>query len=96
MSRLGFVEELEFAANRIADTSRADLQVMLRRAALVLRNVDGFGLDPKIDEPLAGLADEMGISKPDLINTIIGDWLVANAYLPVAFLDEETGTAGTA
>jgi hypothetical protein len=30
--------QLEYAANRIGDASRADLQVMLRRAALMIRN----------------------------------------------------------
>lgn len=41
MTRRAFAEQLEATANHIADASRADLQVMLRRAALVLRNVNG-------------------------------------------------------
>ncbi|MBZ9870502.1 hypothetical protein LB542_06485 [Mesorhizobium sp. BR1-1-9] len=96
MTRRAFAEQLEGTADHIADASRADLQVLLRRAALMLRNVGGLELDPKTDEPLSGLATEMGVSKPDLINTIVGDWLVANAYLPVSTLDEDSETAGSA
>lgn len=38
MARQSIAEELENAADRIADISRADLQIILRRAALMLRN----------------------------------------------------------
>ncbi|WP_363293060.1 hypothetical protein [Mesorhizobium sp.] len=64
MSRHQFVYELERVANRIADASRADLQVMLRRAALMLRDVGGLSLDPYTDEVLTGPAAEMGRPKP--------------------------------
>ena len=37
MTRRTFINELEEAADHIGDTSCADLQVMLRRAALRLR-----------------------------------------------------------
>ena len=96
MTRLALVGELERTAERIADASRADLQVMLRRAALMLRNVNGVALDPKVDEPTTSLAHEMGVSKPDLINTIVGEWLIANAYLPVATLEEDSEIGGSA
>ena len=36
MTRASIAEELESAADRIADMSRADLQIILRRAALML------------------------------------------------------------
>ncbi|WP_348639560.1 hypothetical protein [Mesorhizobium sp. M1E.F.Ca.ET.045.02.1.1] len=63
----------------------------------MLRNVTGLVLDPKVEESLSGLADEMGLTKPDLIRTILSDWLVANAYLPVPYaLDEESAVDGTA
>lgn len=96
MTRRAFAEQLEGTADHIADASRADLQVLLRRAALMLRNVGGLELGPKTDEPLASLASEMGVSKLDLINTIVGDWRVANAYLPVSTLDDDSETAGSA
>lgn len=97
MSRHQFVHELESVADRIADASRADLQVLLRRAALLLRNVGGLSLDPKTDEVLNGLAAEMGKAKPDLVETIVDEWLVANAYLPIPRqLDEETTVEGNA
>ncbi|WP_353810576.1 hypothetical protein [Mesorhizobium sp.] len=91
------MQELESAADHIADASRADLQVLLRRAALLLRNVGGLSLEPRTDEILAGLAAEMGKGKLDLVETILDDWLVANAYLPVPHaLDEESETEGRA
>ncbi|CDX45326.1 conserved hypothetical protein [Mesorhizobium sp. SOD10] len=97
MSRMTIASELDAAAAQIAEISRADLQIMLRRAALMLRNVTGLVLDPDVEEPLAGLAAEMGLSKTELVRTIVGDWLTANAYLPVPYaLDEETAVDGNA
>ncbi|MER9227724.1 hypothetical protein NKI39_19170 [Mesorhizobium sp. M0664] len=97
MSRHQFVQELESAADHIADASRTDLQVLLRRAALLLRNVGGIALAPGIDEVLNGLAAEIGKPKLDLVETILDEWLMANAYLPVPqALDEESSTAGKA
>ncbi|MER9491570.1 hypothetical protein NKI86_07010 [Mesorhizobium sp. M0320] len=34
MTRISFAQELESAADRIADMSRADLQIILRRAGI--------------------------------------------------------------
>lgn len=97
MSRHQFVHELESTADHIADASRADLQVMLRRAALLLRNVGGFSLDAHTDDALTSLASEMGTAKPDLVETIVSEWLVANSYLPVPHvLDEESDVEGSA
>ncbi|TPN28436.1 hypothetical protein FKO01_21805 [Mesorhizobium sp. B2-3-3] len=84
-------------ADHIVDASRADLQVMLRRAALLFRNVGGLSLEPRTEEILTGLAAEVGKAKLDLVETILDDWLVASAYLPVSYgLDKETGTEGNA
>ncbi|AZO36328.1 MAG: hypothetical protein EOS81_15925 [Mesorhizobium sp.] len=94
MSRHQFVHELESTADHIADASRADLQVLLRRAALLLRNVGGINLDPRTDDALTSLAAEMGAAKPDLVETIVGEWLVANSYLPVHAVDEESTVDG--
>ncbi|MDG4890019.1 MULTISPECIES: hypothetical protein [unclassified Mesorhizobium] len=97
MSRHQFVQELESTADHIADTSRPDLQVLLRRAALLLRNVGGLSLDPRTDDALTSLAAEMGVAKPDLVEMIVGEWLVANAYLPVPHvLDDESSVGGNA
>lgn len=97
MTRLTFAGELQAASDRIADVSRADLQVMLRRAALMIRNTDGVDLDPRVEDSLSDIAVEMKMSKSDLIKTIVGDWLIANAYLPVPYaLDDESITNGSA
>lgn len=61
MTRLSIVEELENAADSIADMSRADLQIMLRRAALMLRNVAGLPLEPATEDALNSIAAEMKI-----------------------------------
>jgi len=97
MSRHQIVQELESTADHIADASRADLQVMLRRAVLLLRNVSGISLDARTDDALTSVAAEIGTAKADLVEAIVGDWLVANAYLPVPHaLDEESDVKGTA
>ncbi|RWB66600.1 hypothetical protein [Mesorhizobium sp.] len=91
------MHELESTADHIADASRADLQIMLRRAALLLRNVGGISLDANTDDALTSLAAEMDTPKPDLVETIAGDWLVANSYLPVPHaVDEESEVEGSA
>ncbi|AZO05605.1 hypothetical protein [Mesorhizobium sp. M2A.F.Ca.ET.043.02.1.1] len=88
------MHELESAADHIADASRADLQVLLRRAALVLRNVGGINLDPRTDDALTSLAAGMRTAKPDLVD-LSGEWLVANSYLPVPHaVDEERTVDG--
>jgi hypothetical protein len=42
---------LEDAADRIADISRADLQIMLRRAVLRLRNAAAVSMDDMLKKP---------------------------------------------
>ncbi|WP_256750521.1 ribbon-helix-helix protein, CopG family [Mesorhizobium sp. Mes31] len=96
MSRLSISAELESAADRIADISRANLQIILRRAALMLRNVAGVPLEPATDDALNSIAAEMGIGRSDLIQIVLREWLEANAYLPVRMIDEESETEGSA
>ncbi|MER9603425.1 hypothetical protein [Mesorhizobium sp. M0243] len=97
MTRSTFADELQQASDRIADIPRADLQIMLRRAALIIRNTGGIVLDPGVQDTLSHIAVELGLAKSDLIKTVIGDWLIANAYLPVPRLfDEESETEGSA
>ncbi|MFK0692235.1 hypothetical protein ACFX5Q_29200 [Mesorhizobium sp. IMUNJ 23033] len=96
MTRLSVAEDLESAADRIADMSRADLQVILRRAALMLRNVAGVPLEPSIEEALSSLAAEMEIGRSDLIQIVLREWLEAKAYLPVRTIDEESETDSSA
>lgn len=73
MSRLAIAEELESAADRIADMSRADLQIILRRAALMLRNVAGVALEPATEDALNSIAAEMKIGRSDLIRIVLRD-----------------------
>ncbi|WP_167458626.1 hypothetical protein [Mesorhizobium kowhaii] len=96
MTRLSIAEELESAADRIADMSRADLQIILRRAALMLRNVAGVPLEPPTEDALNSIAAEMKVSRPDLIARILREWLETNAYLPVRMIDEDSETDGNA
>ena len=71
MTRASIAEELESAADRIADIPRADLQIILRRAALMLRNVAGVPLEPATEDALNSIAAEMGIGKSDLIQIVL-------------------------
>lgn len=97
MTRVAFARELESASNAIADISRADLAIMLRRAAIRLRNAGGVDLDPHIEDALVTVASEMEVPKSDLVGRIVREWLEANAYLPVPHaLDEERATEGNA
>ncbi|TIU97367.1 MAG: hypothetical protein E5W09_14925 [Mesorhizobium sp.] len=96
MTRLSVAEELESAANRIADISRSDLQIILRRAALMLRNVSGVPLEPSTEDALYSIAAEMKIGRSDLIQIVLREWLETNAYLPLRAIDEESETDGSA
>lgn len=96
MARQSIAEDLESAADRIADISRADLQIILRRAALMLRNVAGVPLDPATEDALNSIAAEMNIGRSDLIWLVLREWLETNAYLPVLSMDEDSETDGRA
>ena len=96
MTRLSIAEELESAADRVADISRPDLQIILRRAALMLRNLAGVPLDPATEDALNSIAAEMKVGRSDLIQIVLREWLERNAYLPVRQLDEGSETDGSA
>ncbi|AIC25719.1 hypothetical protein IE4771_CH00558 [Rhizobium etli bv. mimosae str. IE4771] len=87
---------LEDAADRIADISRADLQIMLRRAALRLRNAAAVSMDDDVEEVLRDLAGELGMTRNDTIGYIVREWLEKNTYLPVHELDEDGDVDGSA
>lgn len=96
MTRVTFAEQLEAAADLVGDTPRAELQILLRRAALMLRNVEGVSLDPEWEDGLNSVAGELGISRSEFIRTVVKDWLIANSYLPGQMIDEESETDGNA
>lgn len=87
---------LEDAANRIADISRPDLQIMLRRAALRLRNAGSIALDDDVEEVLRDLTGELGLTRNDAIRFIVREWMEKSAYLPVHLLDEDGEVDGNA
>ncbi|MGR9372304.1 CopG family transcriptional regulator [Rhizobium leguminosarum] len=87
---------LEDAADRIADISRPDLQIMLRRAALRLRNAAAVSMDHDVEEALRDLAGELGMTRNDTIRFIVREWMETNTYLPVHDLDEDGEVDGTA
>lgn len=96
MTRTSFAEELESASDRIADMSRPDLQIILRRAALMLRNVAGVSLEPATEDAVNAIAAEMKVGRSDLIEIVLREWLETNAYLPLRTIDEESETDGHA
>ncbi|PDS61390.1 CopG family transcriptional regulator [Rhizobium anhuiense] len=87
---------LEGAADRIADVTRADLQVMLRRAALLLRNSGSIAFDADIDDALRDLSGEFGLTRSDTIRFIVREWMEKNTYLPVYSLGEDDDVQGSA
>ncbi|WP_064712087.1 hypothetical protein [Rhizobium bangladeshense] len=87
---------LEDAADSIADISRADLQIMLRRAALLLRNSGSIAFDDDIEEALRDLSGEFGKTRNDTVRFIVREWMEQNTYLPVHELDEDGTVDGTA
>lgn len=93
MTHRSYADELESAAERIADISRADLQIMLRRAALRLRNADKLPLDMDVDAALGDALPAIGKTRPDAIRLIVREWLETNGYLAI---EEGSGTMGEA
>ncbi|NNU35740.1 CopG family transcriptional regulator [Rhizobium sophorae] len=87
---------LEHAANRIADVSRPDLKVMIRRAALLSRNSGSIVFEDDMEEALRDLAGEAGKTRNDLIRFIVREWMEKNTYLPVHVLDEDGDVVGNA
>ncbi|MGO6783511.1 CopG family transcriptional regulator [Rhizobium ruizarguesonis] len=87
---------LEDAADRIADISRPDLQIMLRRAALRLRNAAAVSMDDDLEEVLRDVAGELGMTRNDTIRFIVREWMETNTYLPVHNVDEDSDVDGTA
>ncbi|MGO7769814.1 CopG family transcriptional regulator [Rhizobium ruizarguesonis] len=87
---------LEDAAKQIADISRPDLQILLRRAALRLRNASAVSMEDDVEEALRNLAGELGLTRNDTISFIVREWMEKNTYLPVHSLDEDGGVEGSA
>ncbi|MGO6968219.1 CopG family transcriptional regulator [Rhizobium leguminosarum] len=87
---------LQDAADRIADIPRADLQIMLRRAALMLRNSGSIAFEDDMEEALRDLSGEFGKTRNDTIRYIVREWMEKNTYLPVHMLDENDDVDGTA
>ncbi|TAY80992.1 CopG family transcriptional regulator [Rhizobium ruizarguesonis] len=87
---------LEDAAKQIADISRPDLQILLRRAALRLRNAAAVSMEDDVEEALRNLAGELGLTRNDTIRFIVREWMEKNTYLPVHCLDEDGDVDGSA
>lgn len=96
MSNVDTATLLEDAADRIEDISRPDLQIMLRRATLRLRNAGDISMDDDAEEALRDLAGEFGMTRNDTIRFIVREWMEKNTYLPVHDLDEDGDVDGTA
>ncbi|MGO6904834.1 CopG family transcriptional regulator [Rhizobium ruizarguesonis] len=87
---------LEDAAGRISDISRADLQIMLRRAALRLRNCGSIALDDDMEEAIRDVCSELVLTREDAIRYIVREWMEKNTCLPVHNLDEDGDVVGNA
>jgi hypothetical protein len=87
---------LEDAANRIGHISRTDLQIMLRRAALRLRNSAAVSMEDDVEDALRDLAGAFGMTRNDAIRFIVREWMEKNTYLPVHEIDEDGEVDGVA
>jgi hypothetical protein len=93
----GTPQELENAADAIADISQADLQSLLRRAAVRCRSTDDLTFDPDVDVAIDLLATGLRCAWAEVIQTILRDWLVATGSgRPANTLDEDSETDGSA
>ncbi|MBY3420360.1 CopG family transcriptional regulator [Rhizobium laguerreae] len=96
MSTTDTAAALEDAADRVAEVSRADLQIILRRAALRLRNASAVSMENDVEDALRDLAGEFGMTRNDTIRFIVREWMEKNTYLPVHDLDEAGDVDGEA
>ncbi|TAU15503.1 CopG family transcriptional regulator [Rhizobium ruizarguesonis] len=80
----------------IQASTRPDLQIMLRRAALRLRNAGAVSMEDDVEEALRDLAGELGMTRNDTIRFIVRQWMEQNTYLPVHELDEDGDVDGEA
>lgn len=96
MTHRSYADDLESAAADIGNLSIPELQTLLRRAALRLRNAGGLALDDYVEDALAGVIRETGLSRNEVLRMIVMDWLVSYGRLPVLDLDEGSETVGEA
>lgn len=89
-------EELESAADRIMHISQPDLQIMLRHAAVTLRNANAIEFEPEIENALRSIAADMKVTRNDAVRGIVLEWLESEAYLPARPLKGYGDTEGGA
>jgi hypothetical protein len=96
MSTRKYASLLEDAADRIADISRPDLQIMLRRAALRLRNTGSIALEEDIEKAVADVGAKLGMTRNDLLRYIVREWLISTGNLTIHMLEEHSEVDGNA
>lgn len=89
MTTRDFAIPLEETASRITDVSRPDLQILLRRAAIMVRNSGSIGLNEDVEEALCSVAGELNMTRNQMVCSIVQAWLETNTYLPVQMLEED-------
>jgi hypothetical protein len=87
---------LEDAADRIADIPRPDLLILLRRAALRLRNATTVSMEDDVEDVLRDLVSELGRTREDVMRYIIREWMEKNSFLSTHELDEDGELDGSA
>ena len=81
MSARDFAERMEATAATIGEARLADVQVLLRRGALRLRNAGTVPFDDDVDKALSVLAAEMRTSPQGAVRAVVRQWLDENGYL---------------
>ena len=96
MTPAAFADELDKAADGIAHISQADLQNLLRRAALHIRTADDIALGSDVDKAITSLSADLNLSRKKALQVIVWDWLIGCGRAPADRLDEESETGGYA
>ena len=96
MTTRDFAVLLEEIASHIGDFSRAELQVLLRRAAIMVRNSGSIALNEDVEDVLCSVAGELNMTRNQMIRHIVQEWLETNTYLPVRILDDDSEAGGSA
>lgn len=69
------------AANNIEDAPKQEVQALLHRAAIGLRNANSSPNELTLDDALSAAAKDMMLSRQDLVPRILREWLHIKGYL---------------
>jgi hypothetical protein len=69
---------------------------MLKRSSQGPRQPEPIKFDNESEAGLAAAVADMGLSREQIVNLIVKDWLIGQAYIRADTIDENSETVGTA